>query len=176
MLPKLVAGADAFGAARERLDRSAAADGDAGLHERVQEVLEERVEDLLGNGLLPRKAERYRQFLGDAHANLSGMALACAVPFVADGDGRLHDLTGAAIDIKLAAREPTEVRGVGGVEQKQRRIAIERHQIHLDTALVVAHSAFKASLARHFSDRLGFNLEEDQLMATSLQNLHAPVF
>src|SRR5579863_6180169 len=115
---RLLADADAFSAPGERLHYSTAAESDAGLRERIEEIEQKMIEHLLGERLLPGQAESCGQFLGDGDTHAVTLHFAAAIVLVSERDGGLHHRASAAFDVELAAREPSQVGWIGGVEQQ----------------------------------------------------------
>src|SRR5260370_5893343 len=109
-------------AAYERFDNTTAANRDAISGERVQEIVKERVKNLLGERLFSGQAKIHGQFLRDGEAHCIRNRAAATVGLISQRDRRLHHCTGTPINIKLAARQPAHICRIGGLEHQQTRL------------------------------------------------------
>ena len=96
------------------------------------------------------------------------LSLAGAILLVGDTQRRLHDRAGASVHIKLAARKPAGVGGVGGVEQQQRRLAAGRGEIEAQVPRPVHQLGFESSLLGNAGDDFRVKLEQDEFVLPGL--------
>ena len=122
----LVACSESFGTAGERPDDSGAADTNADIHQRVQEVVQDRVDHRLAESPLVARQREAGPVIP------CGWSIArhwedCALP---ERSRLLATLIGVSglrpcpVHVKLAAREPAEVARVGSIEEQQRPLTI----------------------------------------------------
>src|SRR6185503_472276 len=118
-----------FRASGQRFYYRSAADGDAGLRKRVQEVVKQLIQDLLGHRLLSRKPVTCRQLFRDRQADGLRLRFAGAIELIRERHRRLHNAACSAVDVKLTSRKPAEVGGIGGVKQEKRTLTASGYQV-----------------------------------------------
>jgi len=153
--------------------RSATADRHACLNERIQEIEQKVIKHLFGEGLLSRKAETRRQFLGNRHPHRMQMQLSAAVALIGQCDGRLHYRPGPPVDIKLAARKPSQVGRIRRIEQQQGPLPSRRAQVQLNGALTILGLGFEPRLPRNTRYHLRLEFQIDQFVRSRLEYLHS---
>src|SRR5579885_3010324 len=167
-----VARPDAFRPPGQRLHHRAAAHRHAGLRQRVQKIEQQRVKDLLGEGLLAGQPERVRQFFGDAHAQGVRLRAPRAVPLVGYADGRLHHAPRAPVHVKLAPRKPAQIGGIRGIEQQQGGLPAGSAQVERQRALGVFQLSLETRLVGDIRNQFRLQLQKNEFMLSRLQHLH----
>src|SRR5579872_4779732 len=74
--------------------------------------------------------------------------------------------------IELAARKPSEVSGIGRIEQQQRSLPVFSRQFQQHTPLLIFELEFEAGLARDILDELGVQFQQQQFVPARLEHLH----
>ena len=69
-------------------------------------------------------------------------------------DGSLQDAAGPAIHIKLTAREPAQVAGIGRIEQEQRRLAVQAQATPGSSFARSLQSGIRSRLAWRYSPQI----------------------
>ena len=115
--------------ARQRPHDRPSANSHASIHERIQQMPQDVINHLLVHRLPARKTKRSRQFLGDLQPDGMPQRVARTVDLVRQRDGRLQYRSRLSVDIKLAARKPPQIAGIGGIKQQQGRLPAGRGQI-----------------------------------------------
>ena len=113
----LVPCAKSLGAPSQRLYGRSATNPNADVQQRIQQIKKHGVNHLLRNRLFPRQPERGRQFLGDLQPDRIRQHIPRPVFQIRHRNRRLQDSPAMPVHVKLAARKPPEISGIGGIEQ-----------------------------------------------------------
>ena len=127
-------------------------------------------------GALLGKPEGRRQLFINLQADRIGQRPPAAVALVGELDGRLQHRAAGSVHIKLAARKPPQVGGIGGVEQQQGRLPGLRVEVQQHPPRLFLEAKLEPGLPRNVLDELAVEFEQQQFMRPRLQDLHSPLF
>ena len=119
---------------------------------------------LAGSSLLICKADGMRQ------------GAAFRIALIGQLNRRLQHASAESVDIKLAAREPMDIRRVRGVEQQQRRLPAFGIQVDDHALRLIVQAKFEAGLARDVFQKLGVEFQKKKFIRARFQHLHLKTF
>jgi hypothetical protein len=106
-------------------------------------------------GCLPGKRKFVEISFCDLHAQSVRKRVTRAVALVRHHDRRLQHESSGPIHVKLAPREPAEIPGICGIEEKQRRLAVRSGQLDGYRAVGLLQSVLEARLLGDVAEKLG---------------------
>ena len=89
--------------------------------------------------------------------------------------GRLQHRPALSVHVKLAARKPAQVAGIGRVEQQQRRLAIDGRKVQVHGSLAFLDPILETSLLGDARHEIGIQLEQEELVPSRQQHLHKAI-